>query len=320
MKLKRIFCGVLCATATMIGMSVMASASENSIKVGQPINVATGEVADSFKANDLIAVPVDIDSTTGCLTAYGVVVGYNTDYISPQIDSNNIDDDVFDSLDSLGSLVEKTVGSGVYGAVNCLKAKRGSTYYGTLSYNPTFDGISDEFGFNWFHSAPVDVNSSAPEAYILFTVKKDIDASALNIAVAKRVESNQIYVQDYAESVEGHELPVTFIDETSEAVANACAGAVQLNIDTANLSKWVQHLYVSIDGGAQKSVDELVNNEDGTYSLPVRIISSNTGSHTVAFYADLADTKDGAAKNVKVGETTVTLDSPTSYTAVDYAN
>jgi hypothetical protein len=314
MKLKKFICGALCATATMVGMSALVSASENTVKVGQPINIETGEASDSFKANDLIAVPVDIDSTTGGLTAYGVVVGYNTDYLSAEIDSNEISDDLFDNLDALGSLVEDTAGSGVYGAVNCLKAKRGSTYYGTLSYEPNFKGISDEFGFNWFHTATVEVNGSTPEAYILFTVKKDIDASALNIAIAKTVESDQIYVQDV-----DNDLAVTDAVETSEAVLNACAGAVKLNIDTANLNKWVQHLYVSIDGGAQKSVDELVDNADGTYSLPVRIISSNTGDHKVTFYADLADTKDGAAENVKVGETTVTLDSPTSYTAVDYA-
>jgi hypothetical protein len=316
MKLKKVICGALCATATIVGMSAMVSASENTVKVGQPINVATGETSDSFKANDIIAVPVDIDSTTGKLTAYGVVVEYNTDYVTPEVDANEISDDLLEKLAALGSLQEKTSDSGVVGAVNCLKSKLSGNYYGKLTYEPNFKGYEDRFGFNWYETSSVTVNSSSPEAYILFTVNKDIDASSLNIAIAKAVESDQIYVQDSK-----NDLATTEVDETSEAVANACAGAAQLNIDTANLSKWVQNFYVSVDDNTAQSVNELVDNGDGTYSLPVRIISSNTGSHTVTFYADLADTESGAttSSKVKVGETTITLDNPTSYTAVGYA-
>jgi hypothetical protein len=292
----------------MVGMSALVSASENAIKVGQPINTATGEVADSFKANDMIAIPVDIDTTTGGLTAYGVIVDYNDEYITPEVDASS--DEVYDALSEYGSLEEHSSGSGLYGIINCLK-QRGTKYYGTITYNPETTG---KFLFNWYYTETVSV-ISGPEAYMLFTVKKDVDASALNVAVAAALDSDYNYVQD---SKGG--LANTKTTETSEAIANACAGAVKLNVDTTKLDKWLQKLYVSIDGGDKQEINQGV--ENGTsYSFPVRITSTKTDEHTVTFYADFADTETGAATDtyVKVGEQKITLDSPTSYTAVDYA-
>jgi hypothetical protein len=184
-----------------------------------------------------------------------------------------------------------------------------------MAYEPNANGKADVFGMNWASGTSVPVNASAPEAYMLFTIKKDIPADVLNVSIAGSVEGERIYVSDTI-----NDLTETEVAETSKAFANACAGAVKLTVDSSSLNKWVQALYVTVDGGDYKDITQYVENTDGTYSFPVRILSENSGEHTVNFYADLSDTETGAvtSSKVSVGTKTVTLNSPSSYEDASY--
>jgi hypothetical protein len=303
------------AAVVTTGMSVMSFAAENSISVGKPINIETGEEADSYSAGDIIAVPVEVTTTTGKITSYKVLAKYDTEYVEPEVNAEEISDDLLGTLSSLGALQQQDPESTVVGAVNCLKAKIGATYLGSMAYEPNYNGRADVFGMNWASGTSVSVNTSAPEAYMLFTIKKDIPADALNVSIAGAVDGETVYVSDTPNG-----LDETRFTQTSKATANACAGAVKLTVDSSSLNKWVQALYVTVDDGAYKDITQYVENADGTYSFPVRILSENSGEHTVNFYADLSDTETGAvtSSKVSVGTKTVTLNSPSSYEDASY--
>ncbi len=314
MKLKRFLAGTLLAAVATTGMSAMSFAAENSISVGKPINIETGKEATSYSAGDIIAVPVEITTSTGKLTSYKVLAKYDTDYITPEVDGN--DDATYELLEELGDPVEKVADTSVYGALNNLKNAKGTKYYGNMAYEQHYQGHEDIFGMNWAYGTNVAVNASAPEAYIIFTVNKDIPADALNVSVAAAVEGEYIYVSD---TIGG--LEETEVTQTSEATVNVAKGAVKLTVDGSALNKWVQNLYISVNGGEAVSIPQYVDNGDGTYSFPVRIVSDNSDAVTVKFYADLSDTEDGEVTDskVSVGEKEISLNSPSSYEAVSYS-
>lgn len=70
MKLKRVL-SVCLAAATVATCSSVVSAADNGFAVRTPINLATGEeVTDTLTAGDVLAIPVDVFSSTGGIDSH----------------------------------------------------------------------------------------------------------------------------------------------------------------------------------------------------------------------------------------------------------
>ena len=91
MKLNKLV-GFIAATAMAIGMTTLTyAADESGIVLGKPIDLETNAVAEKYEAGDIIALPVDIYSTTDVADAFSTVVGFDTQYIAADVDTNNME-------------------------------------------------------------------------------------------------------------------------------------------------------------------------------------------------------------------------------------
>lgn len=155
MKLKK-FISACVALATVATCSSVAFAADNTMTMGTPIDLSTGaEIGDTLTAGDVIAIPVDISSSTGSLTSTLVRLALS-DNLQPGVTDTDLTDDQYTNLEALGGEIA-TEDSGVdYYVKNIFKAGRRKSFPGTWMVNPTehrADGTTT-------YEFPVRVNSA----------------------------------------------------------------------------------------------------------------------------------------------------------------
>lgn len=271
MNLKKFVSAALAATMT-VGMSVVAHADENAVIIGAPISLTTMEEATEFKAGDAIAVPIDITSSTGELTAFGAVVTYNTEYLQGHI--------VYGNDTTIDSNLQNLTKNGTAAFIKTNTTIRGinnmcDSIFGDVLETGTANANDGTYILGWYTSDYAYAYSATDhEAYYLFTVIKNVSADDLNLDLVEAVDCNDVMtVQDSINGLSSTEVPST----VPYGKANACAGALNVVIDTANLSNvpgYIQGVTVETDTSGAKPL-EVYKAEGDVYTFPVRIQTSN---------------------------------------------
>lgn len=320
MKLNKLV-GFIAATAMAIGMTTLTyAADESGIVLGKPIDLETNAVAEKYEAGDIIALPVDIYSTTDVADAFSTVVGFDTQYIAADVDTNNMEmvsDTVYNNLITLsgsnGDESNFVTQSDVMGALKGMYTEgRGGvrTYVGTYTYNPAY--AANQVYISWFNNSNVDLRDT-PEVYLIFRVIKDVPSDSLNFDVFSSTNTGEV-----KPGVDHSYADGGLTADTSDAKLNACFGAFNINIDSSALPYWIQALYVKVGGGEAVQVTEYSTTDDVNYAFPVRITSNsgNADSVTVEVLADTSTDEagnEGTQSQVSMGTFEVQLNSPTSY-------
>ncbi len=322
MKLKKLT-GFLVATVAALGITTLTYAdTTSSITIGAPIDLSTNTVAENYEAGDIIALPVDVTTTSGKVTAFSAVVEYNTEYLEAGVntnDTNIVSDEVYTNLlalsgkDNEDNLVKSSDGSKT-GALKLMYTEgRGGakTYVGTSLYNPTY--TSNSAYVSWYHTASTDLRET-PETYFIFRVTKDVPADSLNFAAFTVSDNVQNAAQDSNGGIDETNVGI----DASGAKFNACYGAFNINIDSNALPYWIQALYVKVGDSDAVQVTEYSTTDNVNYAFPVRI-TSNSGNADAVTVEVLADTStdeagnEGTQSKVSMGTFEVQLNSPTSY-------
>ena len=326
MKLNKLVC-LVAAVAAAMSLSTAVYAADNTITMGAPIDLETNSVAEDLKSGDIIAVPVDVTSTTGKLTSFSAVIEYDTEYLEASIDVDDVNlvsDTVYNNMitlsgESTGANFTKSVVNKVGSIKQMYTTGRGGakTYVGTMVYNPNYSAVSGYNNFaytSWTHTASVET-SDTPETYFIFRVTKDIDVDKLNLEIFNSSNYEGNLVQD---NLNGLPAVTNINADASQSKANACYGAFNINIDSSVLPYWVQGLYVSVNGGAKVAVSEYKTTDNVTYTFPVRVTtnSTNATTATVEVFADTSSDESGTAdvqSAVSMGTFDIQLNSPSSY-------
>lgn len=324
MKLKKLI-GFIAVVATAIGMSTLTyAADENSVTLGRAIDMETNEVADTFEAGDIIAVPVDFQTTTDQADALSVVVEFNEDYIAADVDTNDYDmvsDQVWNNLTVLSgkeSSEDNFVKLGnVLGALKGIYTTgRVNTYVGTYTYNNAYNSTTNQVYISWQNNTSVDMQDT-PELYLIFRVKADVPVDELNFVTFTTSDTGLIKPGLGLGAVT--HLPI----DATESQANYCVAAFDLQIDSNSLPYWIQKLYVQVGDSAPVAISEYKTTDtEGVYSFPVRVTTNTTGaeSATVTVLADTSTNEDGSGDTqaqAKIGtfEVNFAEQLPTDYTS-----
>lgn len=315
MKLKRVL-SVCLAAATVATCSSVVSAADNGFAVRTPINLATGEeVTDTLTAGDVLAIPVDVFSSTGGIDSLTFDVNF-ADVLSIGYADTDLSDDQYANLESLGEIITEDDGTDVV-VKNIYKAGRKKTYPGSWTINPNYvkDGVRCVRAV-WANALTISTTDD-PEAYIVCSVTKDVTADELNTALTGS-SSEVISFSDIDGNMEDHAL------KADPAKLNATQGAfkVVLDADALPAGNWVQGLYAQV-GSTKQDITACVH-ADGTttYEFPVRVNSATgaTNAIDVDIYATTTADEAGATTSTdkKIGSINLTMDGTvTSYTTVD---
>lgn len=317
MKLKK-FISACVALATVATCSSVAFAADNTMTMGTPIDLSTGaEIGDTLTAGDVIAIPVDISSSTGSLTSHTVRLALS-DYLQPGVKDASLTDDQYANLEALGGEIV-TEDSGMdYYVKNIFKSGRKKTFPGTWLVNPTENKTDGKtyFSILWYDTV-ADAVSDEPELWMICTVKNDVTSDALNTQIVGSTPNSEI-----ADNKNGLALVDTV--EAGTVKVNATQGAFKVVLDADALpnGNWVQGLYAQV-GSTKQNITACVH-ADGTttYEFPVRVNSATgaTDSITVDIYATTTADEAGATTSTdkKIGSIDLAMDGTvTSYTAVN---
>lgn len=311
MKLKRFI-------SAFLALGVVASATPafaedgDLFHISTPYDITKGEYTDELTAGDIIALPVDITSTTGGLSSYQLNIQYDSNIVTPCYDTSSASDAFWTNVEGITGSQNYASDDLTLQTINALGTKRGSSFSpaGSVTFNPAF--AENTVHCNWYIGGTKTVNASTAEVYIIFTVKSSVDS--LNTEVFK-VDSSTCQLAD---SPNGKTAQTNVANEVDKA--NACVAAFQIDIDNdaiATQGVWIQSLYAKV-GGVEQPLT--VCNNDGvstTYSFPTRVITNTTGNEamTIDIYAKVsADEAGTTTTDVKVGTVDVKADS----TATDY--
>jgi hypothetical protein len=320
------FVGAFAATAIALNMTAFAYAatSGNYVTVGAPVNVLTGEASDTYSAGDIIAVPVDVTSESGTISAFGVVVGYNDEYLKAGVnvdDASEVSDELYDGLVSvsLSSDGENFISApdGDVTAFDTLytesRGKKKFTGNGTTNdkYYLVDGGATNYVYYAWYHDSNRFSVDTDHEAYLIFKVVKDIDSSALNFNIIESVDDKGSFVQDTQAGIDQGHATV----ESSATKLNACDGAFQIVVNSDELPYYVQGITV---GGV--ALDAVVADGETTYKFPVRVNAKDkadaTGEKEFEIKATVSTDEEGTdTKEVSWGTVKVAVDgTATGYT------
>lgn len=308
MKLKN-FLGAITAL-TLIASSVPTFAADSDfLSVGTPYDITTGEYTTDLVAGHVIAVPVDIQSTTDALTSYNFEVIYEGALLKAASDVNNFTDDMWTNLETLtGSQKYDNTNVDDLVAINSLGQKRGSNFneYGSFVVNPESWRVS----VVWYDIASRNVNDDAPELYVIFDVVNSTDALNRELFTINPLNTS------ISDTLNGKEDTISIPNETTKA--NACDGAFKIVVDSEKLPYWVQKVTVDAKG-TRVELDACVNSDGTTlYSFPVRFISENEVANAdIEIYATVSDDESGATNVREVNWGAVNVDM--SGTVTDYA-
>jgi len=307
MKLNKVLIAAAASVACLAlsAVSVFAvDATENDFyTVGAPISVETGKVVNEVKSGDVIAIPVDINTSTGKIRGYAFSAKYDNTVLSPGQSFSKasggmafLDDCQLPTIAPLdGSYKELFVLDGIQDADESL-----SNYNGVSK-----DYKADQIKF-WATYPEEETLTDAPEFLLLFEAKADIEG--LN---------KELLTVDNADSTIAPDTTADLLNPTSvETKLNACAGAFNIKIDATALTSYVQALYVQI--GDAEAVPVSYYTVDGDiYKFPVRVLTTKGDTSVdVKVLADTSsdlDGKNNVKSKVSLGTITVTLDSPSDY-------
>lgn len=317
MKLKRVLSVCLAAATVATCSSVVSAAEENGFAVRTPINLATGEtVTDTLKAGDVLAIPVDVFSSTGGIDSLTFDVNF-TDVLSIGYTDTALTDDQYNNLEALGEIITEDDGTDVV-VKNIYQTGRKKTYPGSWVVNPNYNKNGVRCVRAVWSNALTIKTTDDPEAYIVCSVVKDVTADELNTALTGS-SSEIISFSDIDNGdMEGHNL------KAAPAKLNATQGAFKVVLDADALpnGNWVQGLYAQV-GSTKQEITACVH-ADGTttYEFPVRVNSATgaTDSITVDIYATTTADEAGATTSTdkKIGSIDLAMDGTvTSYTAVN---
>lgn len=314
MNIKRILSAV--TAFGIIATSVPAFAADSDFfEFGTPYDLTTGEYTSELVQDHVIAIPVDVLTTTNGLTAWSVGVEV-TDSSLLKIGTNDLDltDTEYDNLSALGAVATT---NDVDYAVNAIGTwRRGSfTPTGcTFNVNPAYsiDGKSIFFVEWALTSATTTSVIDGPEGYIICDVLKDSSDDELN----KELLSLTSEVCRLSDTGNGKGNTINIAAQAPKA--NACDGAFKVVVDSEALPYWVQGVTANI-GGQDYALDAALN-EDGTtsYSFPVRVTSAaEEASVDATIKATVSDDEAGSTNSREVEWGTVTVDM--TGTVTDYA-
>ena len=308
MKLNKVLIAAAASVACLAlsAVSVFAvDATENDFyTVGAPISVETGEVVNEVKSGEVIAIPVDINTSTGKIRGYAFSAKYDNAVLTPgKSFSKNSGGTAFLEECKLptiallgGSYKELFVLDGIQEEDESL-----SNYNGISK-----DYKADQIKFWATYPEEEPLLTDAPEFLLLFEAKADIEG--LN---------KELLTVDNADSTIAPDTTADLLNPTSvETKLNACAGAFNIKIDATELTSYVQALYVQIGDAEAVSVPYYTVDGD-IYKFPVRVLTTkDDASVDVKVLADTSSDLDGkndAKSKVSLGTITVTLNSPSDY-------
>jgi hypothetical protein len=320
MKLKNIF-GVVVAAGVMAAASVTAFAADG-YTLGTPFDITTNESTSTLEVDHVVAIPVDISTTTNGLTAYTAVVKYDSSVLAPTVTLAGLSSTEKTNIKALaaGSNANiKTHGSYV-GAIQGYVYDSGwaeDVVAGTLMVNVEYPSDAEPsaacVSAGWMTDGTSYGVSDKPEFYLVFKVVGESSSDALNTPVAEVIESESMVAD-----TDNGKASTSDIPSETEVKTNACAGAFKVVVDAESLPKFLHALYVSFDDGATKQdITEYVTADDKVFEFPVRVSSTKGGTVTAKIYADLGTT-DAAVTDasVEIGSVTVDLTgTATDYTA-----
>ncbi len=301
MKLKKMISAFLALGIVATATSAFAADSDL-FHIGTPYDITDGVSTDVLTEGHVIALPVDVFSTTDAITNFQYIIEYDSMYVTPGYDTSNATDDFFDTVATLGSETYASDDVTIQ-FINALGTWRGSrfTAAGSSVYNPAKG--DNEVMYGWYHTSSQALNASTPEAYIIFTVNKSVDVDALNTEVFKA--SGCLL----ADTVNG-KGDTPNVGNTVDKI-NACDGAFKIVVDSASLPYWVQGVDAVIDGTTY-ALDACVG-ADGTteYSFPVRLTSAaDKASVDVSIRATVSNDESGSinSRTVDWGTVNVAMD------------
>lgn len=319
MKIKSAFCAF--AVFATFALATTVYASNEKIDLGTPIDLATGQEVTSYTVGQKIMVPVDVSNDELKAVAYSLDIKYNTEYLSGGIDGSTLTDAELEVLSGYLNAdmtnIQLSEGSDtIYGQINRItKVVLGKTSFAGTPNNYITKALKDggtALSMTWYDSAARTLNATEPEAYALFTVKKEVPYDSLNF---------ELYSAVYDNTTMAGSDNVDTVTTNSADKANACLTAFKVSVDNDAIpaGTWIQKLYAKVGDTTQ---DLLICNNDGTssiYEFPARVLTNSTGSDTLAIeiYAVTSSDEAGAEStgDVLIGTVNATADS----TATDYS-
>lgn len=300
MKMNKVLGAALLAGALSI-VSALSVFAADSFTVGKPIDLATGSEAATLTSGMKIALPIDINTDSGKLAAYGFFVKYD-EALTPGVVDAELTDDEYTNADSLGVIFtqgEKDLYiDGVFSEHPRTHAKTAKA--DVCNSNPAYGG--NEFMAFGVYNTDVET-VSGPEFYLLFTVSGAFDSNKLNASLVTIDEENTVLkdTNDKAES-----LPAPAEVEK----ANACAAAFKLVFDPDTMETYIHSLKLTVNGKDCGNITEYV--ENGTkIEFPVRLIGTAT-EVKVAVVAEVGTKDEVKDTETVLPETTLTL-NPSEY-------
>lgn len=88
MKLKNILGLAIIAGATLFATS--AYAATESYSVGTPIDLKTNQPVDEYEVGQIVALPIDFESSTGAIKATGISLNFDKDVLAYGADLNAV--------------------------------------------------------------------------------------------------------------------------------------------------------------------------------------------------------------------------------------
>jgi len=306
MKLNKFICAALTVGAVVFSAGSVFAA--DTVKIGGPIDLTTGKAATDLVKDQVILVPVDITTESGATESVEFYATYDTSVLTPGFADvyEDANADTATALESYGDVILDANTETIATAVGAFKWTAGKkNLIGDTAYigNPAAPGQTVSL---MVAAAKTFSTTADADFYLVFTVKAAPASDALNTKLVDAV-ADKININDAGYSK---------TENSTEAKANACAGAFKVSIDSATVPKYVHALYVSFDDGATKQdiADYVVTGS--VYDFPVRVLSTKSEtSVTAKIYADLGTTESKVDETVEIGTVTVDLTG----TATDYS-
>ena len=304
MKLQKILGGAL--LAGILSLSATAVYAADAISFGKPIDLSTNNEVTEYTEGMIIAVPVDIQSSTGKIDSFSIKAT-GAEGLTPGATTLQLSGTPLTNLKKHATkLVAKD--SVLYVASN-VKMDNGFE----VSYPGTYDVAiaGNKISTGWMNAEHVDVNADEPELFLVYTVTTA--PTGLNVDVASVVDGECSFSD--TSSGQGKTNPTP----ANETTTNKCEGAFKIVVDPAVMGeKRIHALHLYVNGTkTEKDITEYVEGET-TFEFPVRLTDNEnnlTGVVPIVIKADIGGaTGEPTSKDVTVASFNLDL----SRTATDY--
>ncbi|MBR1443110.1 MAG: hypothetical protein IJ583_06205 [Firmicutes bacterium] len=279
--------------------TVQNASSEEFFTIGKPIDLSTGQEAETIVKGEFLAFPVNVNSSTGSINNVKFTLKYDNSILQPGINENDVDAQVIDKLSGLGEL--RNSNSVYVFSDKAAKTKAPESTTANSIYG------ENEVMYQTQYSENYSLSQNEPEFYVLFTVENTL--SKLN---------QELFTIDGANSSINTDAAVELINpDVKQEKINECAAALMICIDTEGYEDYIQALNVKIGDKESVKAKKYYTDDDTIYKFPVRIFSDKT-SAAVKISADISSDKDGKENNAnkELYSNTIDLGSPEGYTEI----